>query len=985
MTMHALPFSQLGQIFSRGVKVLSLLAMGVLITSGMAVVAYGTGSVVRRQAAPVARSHDVIASLDSVLAILTDMQASVRGYVISGEKEFLRSYESATESIHGTMRHTATLVRDQPDQSRRIEHLARLVRQRVQSADAVMKLRRAADLDWSNAGIGRGGDGRTQEAIVQMVSEMTAAESESLKQQRVDEANNWQQTMAALAAGSLLSAVLTAVALVLLQRDFYGRRKAIAARRDADSQLQAVLNAMPVAVLAVDKASGRLVLANDFACRMFGYRHDEMMRMAATDLIPAAEYERVTPKLARAMNGEAPLDEAIPLARSDGSVILADICNCLIHIAERPCLLSLFTDTTERRRVEDALQKSEERLRLAQAGAKFGVWDWDLESGKLDWTQELEHIYGFVKGDFSGTYQDFSNRVHRDDLAEVERERDEAVRTHQSFDVDFRVITLSGETLWLNSKGSAVYDETGRPVRIVGVNIDITEGRRAQRLLKRLQEEQQLILDSVPAMIWYKDTRNRILRVNAVTARSLGLSREQIEGKPTAEFYPEEADRYFRDDLMVVQTGLPRLGIEEPYRLPSGEVRWIQTDKVPLKDDSGRVTRLLVMALDITDRKRLEEEAELHIEQLREADRRKDEFLAMLGHELRNPLTPLRHAAEILQSRGQDPATVRWCRDMIDRQVTHLTRLVDDLLDVARINRGQIKLQKQPLELAEVMEAAVEASKPLMASRRHELSIQLPKESLRVEADPVRLTQIVANLLTNAANYTAEAGCIAVIVEPWNEVAVIRVRDNGRGIDPEELNSVFDMFYQAKTTFDRTPSGLGIGLSLVRSLVSMHGGDAQAFSEGPGRGSEFVVSLPRLLDQQASLSPDASKTALPRGGRRILVVDDNYDAAKSLALLLRNLGHQVLIAYDGATALETARTEQPEFIVLDINLPGIDGYAVARSLRQYPEFASTRIVALTGYGQKSDREKAIDAGFDRFLTKPVKLHDLLESLNLGPN
>ena len=355
------------------------------------------------------------------------------------------------------------------------------------------------------------------------------------------------------------------------------------------------------------------------------------------------------------------------------------------------------------------------------------------------------------------------------------------------------------------------------------------------------------------------------------------------------------------------------------------------------------------------------------------ADQHKNEFLSMLAHELRNPLAPIRNAVHILRMRGTEEPQLQSIRDMIDRQVQQLVRLVDDLLDISRITRGKIRLQTEPVDLTTVVARAVETSRPLIEARRHDLHVTLPDESLHVEGDPVRLAQVLGNLLNNAAKYTEEGGRITLAVEQTNGEAVLRVRDTGVGIPPEMLRSVFDLFTQVDRSLDRSQGGLGIGLTLVQRLVEMHGGRVQAYSAGPNQGSEFVVFLPLLGHepvQKASVNGTATAPAgCPRC--RVLVVDDNADAAESLALLLQFAGHDVRVCHEGAAALAEAETFQPEVVLLDIGLPGMDGYEVARRLRAQPDLDKTLLVALTGYGQAEDLCRSRDAGFDRHLVKPA--------------
>jgi PAS domain S-box-containing protein len=364
-------------------------------------------------------------------------------------------------------------------------------------------------------------------------------------------------------------------------------------------------------------------------------------------------------------------------------------------------------------------------------------------------------------------------------------------------------------------------------------------------------------------------------------------------------------------------------------------------------------------------------------EELREADRRKDEFLAMLAHELRNPMAPILNAVHVLRLRGADSPETRWATEVANRQVLQLGRLVDDLLDVSRISRGKITLQTELVELRAVAERALETSRPFIDSRRHTLDVALPSDPLLVEADPVRLAQILANLLNNAAKYTPEGGRVRLAVERDRGEAAIRVSDTGMGIAPEMLPRVFDLFSQAERTLDRAQGGLGIGLTLVRRLTELHGGKVAAFSEGPGRGSEFEVRLPLLAGKPGS-SPSAPAPGQQDAahGRRVLVVDDNKDSAESLTMLLRLGGCEVHMVHDGATALLAAEAYHPDLVLLDIGLPGMNGYEVARAIRARPVLQGAVLVALTGYGGEDDRRRSREAGFDHHLVKPVGLDAL---------
>ena len=372
------------------------------------------------------------------------------------------------------------------------------------------------------------------------------------------------------------------------------------------------------------------------------------------------------------------------------------------------------------------------------------------------------------------------------------------------------------------------------------------------------------------------------------------------------------------------------------------------------------------------------------VQALEAARRQTDEFLALLAHELRNPLAPIKNAVSLMQMGGLSASMTEWYRTVIDRQVTLLTRMVDDLLDVSRIESGKISLRREPVDLALVVESAVDAARPLVQARRHSLEIIVPGEPLRVSGDLTRLVQVVLNLLTNAAKYTPEGGQIRLAVAREGEAVAIRVRDTGLGIPADLLPRVFDLFTQGDRSLERSEGGLGIGLALVRHLVERHGGTVEAHSDGAGRGSELVVRLPPLAGPWeapggAARRPDGLGES---GPCRVLVIDDDRDAAESMTVLLELWGHEVRIAYSGQEAVGMASAEPPDAVLLDIGLPGMNGYEVARRLREVPGCASALLVAVTGYGQEEDRRRSRESGFDHHLTKPVEpaiLQDLLAS------
>jgi PAS domain S-box-containing protein len=499
--------------------------------------------------------------------------------------------------------------------------------------------------------------------------------------------------------------------------------------------------------------------------------------------------------------------------------------------------------------------------------------------------------------------------------------------------------------------------------------------RAASEHIKASEERLRIAIDEAGMGTWDLDLRTQEVRWSRSHYRLLGLVPDE-SGPATYEMW---RSRVHAEDLADVETALTKSRdtqslYSQEYRIiraDTGAVRWLRVFGRFLYDESGVAVRNVGVFFDDTDRKA----AEIA---LREADQRKDVFLATLAHELRNPLAPIRNAAQLLASAKLGSEQLQWARSVIQRQVKHMALLLDDLLDVARITQGKLELKKQQLALNSVVESAVEAARPLLDRKSHRFTVTLPAEPVTLDADPLRLSQVLSNLLTNAAKYTDAGGRISLSGRVEDGRLCLSIKDNGIGIPAESLNGIFTMFSQVEGAAARSEGGLGIGLALVNGLVELHGGTIEAKSEGEGHGSEFIVRLP-IVNADSVAGPQADAAAAARIGRRILVADDNQDAADSLAMILEMGGHDVRVAHDGRAALSIAQTFHPDTALLDIGMPQLNGYEVARALRQEPWGAGITLIALTGWGQESDRQKAIDAGFDRHLTKPID-PDALESL-----
>jgi PAS domain S-box-containing protein len=462
---------------------------------------------------------------------------------------------------------------------------------------------------------------------------------------------------------------------------------------------------------------------------------------------------------------------------------------------------------------------------------------------------------------------------------------------------------------------------------------------------------------------------------NAGAERLFGYTAAEAVGQSIYIVIPEDRKE---EEVMILERlsrGERLDHFQTVRRAKDGRLIDISLTISPIRNEMGELVGASKVARDITLQQRAQRE-------LQEADNNKNEFIALLAHELRNPLGPIRHAANILRARTPTPDELAWATKIIDRQTEHMTRLVDDLLDVARITRGTIELRREPVDVADVVKAAVEASSALIERHRHQLRVSPPSQPVYVEGDVTRLTQVVTNLLDNAAKYTDPGGRIWLSAEREGDAVVIRVKDTGIGIAPELLPRIFDMFTQSALPLERTQGGLGVGLSLVDRLVKLHGGTVDVHSGGVGQGSQFTIRLPALNTPRRQPSPNP-KPELSNAAKRcrVLVVDDNEDSVDSLAMLLRMLGHEVATSNDGESALGAAEQFRPDVAILDIGLPKINGYDLAKQMREKAWARDIVLVALTGWGQQEHRRRSAESGFNHHLTKPVELEVLQQILS----
>jgi PAS domain S-box-containing protein len=621
-----------------------------------------------------------------------------------------------------------------------------------------------------------------------------------------------------------------------------------------------------------------------------------------------------------------------------------------------------------------ALRESEERLRLALQAGGSGVWDWDMSRDVAAVSPSYRELFG-IPPDTPVTYETWLSCIHPDDLERCRRFGEVFFASRETdWRLEFRIVTPHRGVRWHRAIGRVYRDEQGKPLRFVGVSTDVTEEQRILAALRESEERFRVMADGLPLIIWAHDAEGHQQFVNRTFLEFFGVTEAEMKGgRWQLLTHPEDGPAYVKEFMECVRQRKP-FHAEVRVRNARGEWRTIESWARPRWSATGEFLGMVGTSADVTERRQIEQA-------LRDSDRRKDEFLAMLGHELRNPLAVIALAMDMLRLQLPDGSPLLQVREAAQRQTHILIRLVDDLLDSARISTGKLTLRRARLSVHEILRGALETSRPDLQAHHHHLVVEEPAEDLEVEGDEVRLVQVIANLLNNAARYTPDGGRITVCAERENGQALIRVRDNGIGIAADKIGSLFDLFVQAGGAARERGAGLGLGLSLVKQLVGLHGGTVKAHSEGPGKGAEFSVRLPLAVGKaqsQAPAPPGPARAPM----RRVLIVDDNADARESLAGLLKILGHDVRVAADGASGVAVASEYKPNVVLLDIGLPDMDGYEVAKRIRALPEGNEPKIVAASGYGESPEAVQA--AGINAYLVKPIdlaKLEPLLQDIH----
>ena len=765
----------------------------------------------------------------------------------------------------------------------------------------------------------------------------------------------------------LRSVALQNANAILLARQRAERE--LAAERE---ELRITLASIGDAVISTD-AEGRVKYLNPVAEALTGWTQAEAVGQPLLDIFHIVnEYTREpaeNPALHALRQGVVVglANHTILIARDGTERPIDDSAAPMLDESGVPVgVVLVFRDISERRQADEA----QARLAAIVNSSYDAIISKNLRGIIRTWNTGAERLFGYTAEEVIG--KPITIVIPPERLSEEEMILSRITRGEPVDHFETVRMRKDGRRIHISLTVSPIHNAEGHIIGASKIARDITEQKETEAALRASESRFRTLTAHAPVGIFMTDQKGDCLFVNECWCEFAGLSLEEAQGQGWVQaLHPDDKERIFEEWYAVIAAAQP-FDDEFRFRTPQGKITWVHGKAVGLCDDAGQISGYIGTVSNITARKEA-------VEAFQDADRRKDEFLALLAHELRNPLAPLRNGLQVMRLASGDANAVARTRDMMDRQLSHMVRLIDDLLDVARISRNKMELRRSRVLLADVMSSAVETARPALEAFGHELRVMLPPEPIVLDADLTRLAQVFGNLLNNGAKYTERGGRISLTATRESDHVLVTVQDTGIGIPASALPHIFDMFSQVDRSIERSSGGLGIGLALVKGLVEMHGGTVEAASPGQDKGSTFTVRLPILKNREESSADEPAEewpASAAKWNRRILVVDDNRDSAASMAMMLQLLGNEIRTAHDGIEAVELAEKFRPQVILMDIGMPRLNGYEATRRIREQPWGRDVPVIALTGWGQEVDRAKSREAGCNGHLVKPIDWPDL---------
>jgi len=946
-----------------------------------------------------AHSHEVVNSLAGLMLHLESAESDVRGFVATADSADAIQPADIRGSLAQQLGRLDSLVQDNSTQRERLTTLRRVATARVASLDTLQRVARTRGPASARAILQRERRLQRPDSVRLIIDAMTEAEQVLLTSRAQAAEDTYEQAARSGVFAGTAALVAFLGFVIVLRRELAARHEAAALLAAERERLDTTLRSIGDAVITTD-TKGLITTMNAVAEQLTG-----RSAMSAVGQPLDAVYR--IPIDPSASLGEHPVHTVlsgrrarsalhqVTLRSHDGTERPIDQTAAAITTpaGDRLGGVLVFRDVSEQQAAQQRIRASQQRLQLALRSARMVSFDVPMDGGAVTLSDNGSEVLGLAPGRQLQSLTDALALVHSDDLAEVQAAIAAAAsdNRNEGFRVTCRIHReLSKDIGWVEVRGEIQTTRDGRAI-LTGLILDITDRRAAEQSLRESEARFRSMADSAPVMIWVVGGDGLVRYLNQRWFDFSGMRPTDPMPSLVDWVHPDDQSEYRR---VTEQASAARRPYRHEFRLRrhDGTYRWVINTATPRVHDDGEWLGYIGSILDIEDRKRLEDELRSLARDLSDADQRKDEFLATLAHELRNPLAPLRNGVEILRLATPTPDIIERTRSMMERQLVQLVRLVDDLLDVSRISSGKLELRPDTHRVADIVATARESTAPHFEARGQRLHVQIPETPILVYGDAARLSQVLANLLDNASKYSPRDTDIAVTVSTQDQQVAIEVRDQGQGIPPHLLHRVFDLFTQVDRTLERTTGGLGIGLTLVKRLVEMHGGSISAHSDGEGKGSRFTVTLPRQETAGAVQSHKLAQDTVRQdsGALRIVICDDNEAAASSLASVLEADGHEVQAVHRGEDAIALAQSAALDVVILDLGMPGMSGFDAAERIRSEQTAASGGqsarpcLIALTGWGTEDYRDRTRRAGFDHHLVKPADLKVLRQILSAVP-